>query len=88
MYDEKPDDPKHISMIITPVNTGVDYNAVIKNDGNMYTLTVGATTIQMPNTHSDPNPCFRLWPYFGRRYTAPCDMDIWLDGKLIRLYPA
>jgi len=69
----------HVSKFIATVKAEDVNSGTIKVAGNQYVLTVGSTSINMDNTHGDPNLCFRLYPYFGGNNTAPCDMVIGLD---------
>ena len=77
VYDEL--SSGHVSKFIAAVKVEEVHTGLIKVVGNQYMLMIGITTINMDNTHGDPNLCFRLYPYFGGNNTAPCNMVIGLE---------
>jgi hypothetical protein len=78
-YDEKKVGQKFSMTFIKSVHVLDTITGKIESrDGNYY-ITVNEVTIQMENVNSDPNLCFRLFPYFGGNNTAPHDMVIELE---------
>ena len=78
-YDERKTDPKFASQHICDVNVMQPCTASIVSQNNKYTITVNGSSITMDNSITDPNLCFRLYPYFGGNNTAPHDMTIELE---------
>ncbi|MEI7897287.1 MAG: hypothetical protein WCJ26_09645 [bacterium] len=75
-YDEKKENPKHTSVFIKSVHVEEIITGKIESRDGSYYLTVKDVTVRMDNIKSDPNLCFRLYPYFGGNNTAPNDMVI------------
>jgi hypothetical protein len=78
-YDEKKEGQKFTIAFIRAVHVLEPVNARIECRDGAYFITVGDATVRMENNKTDPNLCFRLYPYFGGNNTAPHDMVIELE---------
>jgi hypothetical protein len=78
-YDEKKEGQKFAMTFIKSVHVGDIITGKIESRDGGYFITVKDVNIRMDNLHGDPNPCFRLFPYFGGNNTAPQDMTIELE---------
>ena len=78
-YDEKKIDPKQTYTFIKAVHVLDTITGKIEIRDGSYYITVGDVTIRMDNLNSDPNLCFKLFPYFGGNNAAPNDMVIELE---------
>jgi len=78
-YDEKKEGQKFTIAFIKAVHIGDTITGKIESREGSYYITVDDVTVRMDNIHTDPNLCFRLFPYFGGNNTAPADMVIELE---------
>jgi len=78
-YDEKKEGQKFTIAFIKSVHVGDTITGKIESRDGAYFLTVNDVTIRMDNNKTDPNLCFRLFPYFGGNNTAPHDMIVELE---------
>jgi hypothetical protein len=78
-YDERQADPKFAITFIKTVRVEETHLASIECRDGSYVLTVDGVSVTMENRFSDPNLCFRLYPYFGGNNTAPQDMAVELE---------
>ena len=78
-YDENKAGPKFTSTFIKSVHVQDTITGKIESRDGGYFITVNEVTIRMDNVNSDPNLCFKLFPYFGGNNTAPHDMVIELE---------
>jgi len=78
-YDEKKEGQKFTFTFIKSVHVEEPVTGKIESREGRYFITVQDVTIQMDNIKTDPNLCFRLYPYFGGNNTAPHDMVIELE---------
>ena len=75
-YDDKKEGQKFTIAFIRAVRVLEPVNARIESRDGAYFITVQDVTVRMENNKTDPNLCFRLFPYFGGNNTAPHDMVI------------
>ena len=78
-YDEKKAGQKFTMTFIKSVHVQDTITGKIDSRDGGYFITVNDVTIRMDNVNSDPNLCFKLYPYFGGNNTAPHDMVIELE---------